>query len=156
MMYNSYMEYINDFFYFVIKPHKDPNTILYCSGVNVTRFSPLTAGRHGQGSNPAVRGLQLIRIGIMDMALKTGGKAKRYNGKECKGIAPTEDSWYTEGLIIEHVTEAFSEEALRYSVINLLKKIGNALRLKDKMPDKILSPQELQRFIEELCVKYNS
>lgn len=150
------MEYINDFLYFVIRPHEKEKTIIYCSGVNVTKFAPLTKGKHGQGSNPAIRGLQLIRSGIMDMALKIGGRPRKYNGQECHGITPTMDTWYTEKLIIENVTESFHEEVLRYSVVNLIKKMANALRLHDKMPDELLSPEELKSFIEKLCVKYEN
>lgn len=150
------MKYVNDFLYFIIKPVKTSSGFIYCSGVNVTKFSPLTKGRHGQGSNPAVRGLQLVRAGIMDMALLKGGKAKKYIDKDCAGLAPTEDTWYTEGLIIENVPQVFSEEAIRYSVTNLLKKIANALRLEDRMPDELLDPAELQGFIEKLCSNYGN
>lgn len=150
------MKYANDFLYFVIKPAETFSGFIYCSGVNVTKFLPLTEGRHGQGSNPAVRGLQLVRAGIMNMALSKGGKAKRYNGNGCADLAPTEDTWYTERLIIENVPQAFSEEAIRYLVTNLLKKIANALRLEDRMPDELLNPDELQGFIEKLCNKYGT
>lgn len=150
------MRYVNDFFYFIIRPDETLSGFIYCSGVNVTKFSPLTKGRHGQGSNPAVRGLQLVRAGIMDMALSKGGKAKKYSGNDCAGLAPTEDTWYTERLLIENVPQAFSEEVIRYSVTNLLKKIANALRLEDRTPDELLDPGELQGFIEKLCNKYGS
>lgn len=150
------MEYINDFLYFVVKPHGvvEQKAFLYCSGVNATRFLAITKGRHGQGSNPAVRGLQLVKAGIMDMAITRGGKPKRYSSQECKGIAPTMDTWYTEHLVIEDIPGTFPEEAIKYSVINLIKKIANALRIEDKMPDDLLAPEELQRFIEKLCMKY--
>ena len=50
---NRAHEYINDFLYFVLRSDekRGPNTLLYCSGVNVSRFSPITKGRHGIGSN---------------------------------------------------------------------------------------------------------
>jgi hypothetical protein len=150
------MEYVNDFLFFVIRPYKakGEDSLLYCSGVNVTRFLPLTKGRHGQGSNPVVRGLQLVRTGIFDMALKNGARAKKISGNECAGITPTMDTWYTEGIIIENAPERFADEAIRYSVIDLLVKISNALRLDEEMPEYLLSPEDLQEFIEGLCRKY--
>lgn len=147
------MEYRNDFLYFVITPLK--RGFLYCAGVNVTGFTPITKGRHGQGSNPVVRGLQLIRVGIMDMVLSEGGRSKRCN-MECAGLAPAMDTWYTEGLIVEDVPETFPAEAIRYSVINLMKKIANALRLEDRMPEDLLEPEELQEFIKKLIIKHDA
>lgn len=150
------MKYVNDFFYFIIMPSKTFSGFIYCSGINVTGFLPLTRGRHGQGSNPAVRGLQLVRTGIIDMVLSKGGKAKRYIGADCAGLTPTIDTWYTEHLIINDVPETFPAEAIKYSVVNLMKKIANALRLNEKMPDELLKPEEIQVFIERLCSKYSN
>jgi hypothetical protein len=55
-------DYINGFMYFVIRPDKSrgDGTFIYCSGVNLFRFLLITKGRHGLGSNPAMRGLQLV------------------------------------------------------------------------------------------------
>jgi len=64
-------EYINDFLYFVIRPDKSKGAgiLRYCSGVNVSLFSPITKGRHGMGANPSMRGLQLVNHGVRALAL---------------------------------------------------------------------------------------
>ncbi len=150
------MNYINDFLYIVIRPSErgEIKSFLYCAGVNGTKFLPLTRGKHGQGSNPAIRGLQLVRAGIMDMALSRGGKAKKCSSKECGGITESNDTWYTDCLLIEGVDNTFPQDVIKYSVINLIQKIANALRIEDKMPKELLEPKDLQRFIEKLCIRY--
>lgn len=145
-------EYINDFLYFVIK-HED-DSLIYCSGVNIFRFLPLTKGRHGLGSNSALRGLQLVNLGVIDMGLSKGWKAAKIKENVCTGLAPTDEAWYTERLLIENISESAPEEIITYGVVSLLKKIGKACMLPDSMPDKLLKPEELQKFIETLCIKH--
>ena len=72
-MINS-LEYINDYLYFVFLPYesKRDNTMLYCSGVNLHRFLPITKGRHRPLANPARRGLQLANLGVRALALESG------------------------------------------------------------------------------------
>jgi len=146
-------EYVNDFFYFVLRPNEQrgPNVLLYCSGVNVSRFSPITRGRHGIGSNPSVRGLQLVNHGVRALALSKGAVPKALRGRECAGLAPTEDTWYTELLLIENAAESFPDEMIGYCVINLLRKIFNACMLEVPLPGELPGPRELQVFLEEQC-----
>jgi hypothetical protein len=145
-------EYINDFLYFVVR--KENSTLVYCSGVNIFGFLPITKGRHGLGSNPALRGLQLVNLGIRDMGLSKGWKVAKIKENVCMGIAPTDEAWYTERLSIENAGEAAPQEIITYGAINLLKKIGKACMLQDNIPDELLKPEELQKFIETLCIKY--
>jgi hypothetical protein len=149
-------EYKNDFLFFVIKPDKkkDKSTLIYCSGVNIARFLPITRGRHRPMSNPAMRGLQLVNIKVRDMALSKGATPKTIRGNECSGIVPTKDNWYTECLLIENAPESLPDEIISYCVINLLKKIDKAILLGAQPPDTMLKPDELQAFIEQMCSKY--
>ena len=151
-------EYINDFLYFVIRPDKrrGEGVWIYCSGVNVARFSPLTKGRHGIGSNPSVRGLQLVNLSVRDRALSQGATPKRIRGDDCSGIAPTEGTWYTELLSIEKMPESFPGEMIEYGVVNLLKKIFKAGMLESQPPDNLLKPEELQGFLDSLCREYGA
>ena len=128
--------------------------MLYCSGVNIVRFLPITKGRHRPMSNPAMRGLQLVNVGVRAMALSNGATPKALRGNECAGIAPTKDSWYTERLLIENAPESLPDEIIHYGVINLLKKINHAILLGAKLPDELLKPDELQVFIGNLCSEY--
>ncbi len=73
MIDKSY-EYKNDFLYFVIRPEESrgETILIYCSGVNVSLFYPVTKGRHGRGSHPAMRGLQLVNHGVRGTGSLTG------------------------------------------------------------------------------------
>jgi hypothetical protein len=149
-------EYINDFLYFVLRPDKSgaKGVLVYCSGVNTFRFHPITSGRHGIGSNPAMRGLQLVNLGVRDLALSKGATPRRIRANDCAGIAPTRDDWYTEILLIENAPASFPDEMIGYGVINLLKKIFKAALLEFKPPDHLPEPDKLQELLEGLCRKY--
>lgn len=129
--------------------------MIYCSGVNVVRFLPITKGRHRPMSNPAIRGLQLVNLGVRALALSRGATPKSVRGNECKGIAPTKDIWNTELLMIKNASESLPDEIINYCVVNLLKKIFKAICLPEvELPDTLLTPDELQVFIENLCSQY--
>lgn len=148
-------EYINDFLFFQIKP--DPGwsagSYIYCSGADLFRFLPITKGRHGLDSNPAMRGLQLVNIGVRELALSKGAAIKPSRGG-CTGIARGNGGWYSERLLIEKAPASFPEEVINYCVINLVKKIIKACTFPDIAPEMLLQPDELQVFLESLCSKY--
>lgn len=147
--------YINNFLFFVIMRDQanGKSAFIYCSGVDVHRFLPITKGRHGQASNPAMRGLQLVNLGIIDMALSKGVTVKKSHGN-CQGIAPTSGGWYSERLHMKNASESFPEEVIEYCVINLVRKIIKASTLPDAAPEILLQPKHLQLFLENLCSKY--
>ena len=148
-------EYRSDFLYFVLRPGSS-GALICCSGVNMTRFSPITKGRHGIGSNPAIRGLQLVNLGVRDLARSQGATAKKVRGNDCAGITPAYDTWYTEILLIENAPESFPEEMIKYCVMNLLKKIFNACMLEVVLPDQLPGPDELRVFLEIQCGAYGA
>jgi hypothetical protein len=151
-------EYINDFLYFVIKPDENSTSgdLICFSGVNVDRFTPITKGRHNPMSNPAVRGLQLIQYDIMALAIENGAVATTIRGHKSKGLPPTDDLWSTECLIIKNAPSSFPDRILNHSVVEILKKIDLASTRQATLPDKLLSPDELQLFIESLCNEYST
>ncbi|HET6514673.1 MAG TPA: hypothetical protein VFG09_05885 [Thermodesulfovibrionales bacterium] len=148
-------EYVNDFLYFVVRPvtEGEKQAWVYCSGVNISRFSPITKGRHGIG-NPSVRALQNVNHGVRSLALSKGARPRALRGNDCAGITPPKDTWYTELLLIENASESFPHEMIDYCVRDLLTRIFRACLLELKLPDKLLKPDELQVFLEDLCVKY--
>ncbi len=153
-MQESY-EYKNDFLYFVIRPDESrgKGALVYCSGVNIVRFSAITRGRHGIG-NPSMRGLQLVNFGVRALALAKGATPRALRGNDCAGIAPTKETWYTELLLIENASGSFPDEMINYCVINLLRKIFKACMLEVELPDTLPAPGDLQDFLEPLCRKY--
>jgi len=148
--------YINDFLYFVVRQdeNRGQGALICCSGVNMERFAPLTKRRHGLGPSPAMRGLQIVKLGINSLALSAGATPKTLRGKDCAGVAPTKDSWYTELLLIENAPETFPEEIINYSVTRLIESIFKACRLELHLPDNLPGPDELQKIIELQCSKY--
>lgn len=151
-------EYINDFLYFVIKPDgkgRGNNAFFYCSGVNISRFLPITKGRHRLGQNPAEKGLQSVNLGVRSLALSHRATPRTIRGNDCAGIAPAKnDLWYSDLLLIENAPESLPDEIINYAVVNLLKKIFLACMMEEKMPDNLLNPDELQTFLEAMCSKY--
>jgi len=148
--------YRNDFLYVALRPDisRGEGVLIYCSGVNVSRFGPITRGRHGIGSNPSVRGLQLVNLGVRDLALSKGATPKAVRGNVCGGIVPTGDTWYTEALLLENAPVLSLDEIIDYAVTNLVRKIFKASMLDLHLPDKPFQPDELQVFLEDLCKKY--
>jgi hypothetical protein len=155
---NKTYEYKNEFLFFILRPdtERGKDTFLYCSGVNVDRFLPITKGRHRPMSNPAIRGLQLVNLGVRALALEQGAtpKALRGNENQCAGIVSPGDIWITERLLIENAPEALPDKIIGYGVTELLKKFDRAIMLQAELPDKLLDPPELQVFLEGMCTKY--
>jgi hypothetical protein len=105
-------------------------------------------------SNPAVRGLQLIQYDIMALALENGTTSKIIRGYKGKGLPPTEEIWSTECLLIKNPPPSLPDRIINHSVVELLKKIYLASTRQATLPDKLLSPDELQVFIETMCNEY--
>lgn len=154
---NKPHKYINDFLYFVFNPEYGGkrDTLLYCSGINIDRFLPITKGRHRPMSNPAIRGLQLVNLGVRSLALSNGATPVAVRGtNDCLGIGAPGSAWSTERLLIKNAPGSLPGRIINYCVIELLKKIDRAIILGADMPDKLLGPEELQVFLEGLCLKY--
>lgn len=145
--------YVNDFLYFVIKTDEesDSGDLICYSGVNVDRFTPITKGRHNPMSNPAIRGLQLIQYDIMALALKSGTNAKPIQGYRDKELPPTREIWSADCLRIENAPSSLPDIIIKHCVVELLKKIDKACTLEAALPDTLLSPAELQVFLESMC-----
>ena len=149
-------EYINDFLYFAFRPdeNRGKGTFIYCSGVELFRFMPITKGRHRPMSNPVMRGLQLVNYDARAMALSKGATPKAIKGEQCSGIVPPGNGWYKEMLLIENAPDSLPDEIISHCVIHLLKKTFRAMGMMEiELPDKLLKPDELQVFIEVLCSK---
>jgi hypothetical protein len=151
------IEYINDFLFVVMRraENRDRGAWTCCSGVNIDRFAPLTKGRHGLSSNPAIRGLQIVKLEIKSLALSKGASPKTIRGNDCAGIAPTRDTWYTEILLIEDAAESLPDEIMNYSVMRLLESIFKACMLELQLPESLPRPDELQELLESQCRKYS-
>ena len=149
-------EYVNDFLYFAVRPdiNKTKNVLLYCSGVNFHRFLPITKGRHRPMSNCAVRGLQLVNLGVRDLALTNGATPKAVTENDCTEVVPVSEGWYREHLLIGNAPASFYNDMVNYCVLALLKSTFKACVLQVDLPETLPGPDELQVFIEKMCRKY--
>jgi hypothetical protein len=144
-------EYINDFLYFIVKSGEN-GALLYCSGVNITRFTPLTAGKHRLGQNIVMKGLQSSNLELRSFILSFGAAPRTIRGGGCYEIQPSDDLWNSESLAIEDVPEGFSpSEVVRFSVRNFLQIVLPQCVPSVKIPEPLPNPAELQAWLDLLC-----
>lgn len=145
-------EYLNDYVYFVVRraPERGADAWVYCSGVNVTRFSALTRGRHGLSSNPVIRGLQLLKHAVSRLAMAEGARPRLVRGRECSGIAPTPEAWYSEILLIEGAPVTLPADIIELCAAELFEKIIALFSPAMEHPGRPLEPAELQNIIAGL------
>jgi hypothetical protein len=101
-----------------------------------------------------MRGLQIANSGVRSLALERGATPKSIQGADCIGIAPTNDTWFTELIRIENAPAQFPEELIRFGVKDLLRSIVKACMLDEAMPEGLLSPLELQQFLDTMCAQH--
>lgn len=147
-------EYINDFIYFTVRQDRrgDKDVLIYCSGINLDRFLPMTRGRLGLGSNPILSGLKLVKYDLCTLAISNGATPRDHCGhSDCFGIAPTKEAWYSEALLIENPGNLQPDEIIRFAVGSMLKRIVNTSLSDHEVPDLFLKPYDLQAHLEILC-----
>ena len=85
-------EYKNDYLYIIIRqaPEYGPKAHLLCCGIDIRRFDPLCRGTHGICSNPAFKGLQLLRADIAAIALRKGASSRPVHYGDCMLVSPGE------------------------------------------------------------------
>lgn len=149
-------EYVNEYLYFVVRPApaRGSDAWVYCSGVNIARFSALTRGRHGLSSNPVIRGLQLLKHSISRLALSRGAEPRLIRGTECSGIAPTQEIWYTEILLIEDTPASLPAEIIDFCREDMIERIVVNCCPEMQRPGRILAPEELQNLLAGLSAGY--
>lgn len=141
--------YINDFLFVVIRPHNGrKGSFLYCSGVNTTKFYPITKDRHGIASNPAFRGLQLLKQDVRAKAIAVQAHTSSVEGVRCAGFGTTEDAWYTEGLFIDNAPDSFPSDILEFAVLNLVNRILTLCLPDYPLLVKLPEPAELQKMLK--------
>lgn len=146
-------EYKNAFLYIILRqaPEHGPRSFLFCSGINLTRFSPLSRGTFGICSNPAFKGLQLLRADVAAFCRKKGVVARAESSPSCAVISPKGDGWYREeSLVIETAPEGFPRELLRFSVTTLLRTVLSVCAPEVKLPSALPTPPKLQAYLESL------
>lgn len=151
------LEYCNDFIYFVVRPAmKDGRVdILYCSGVNLRKMLPITGGRHGLASSPALRGLQIVNRNLRALALSKQMQPRTLKDNGCPDVRHTDDLWYSETLMIENACVSFPVEIIEHCVGDFLRTINKSCRLGEKLPDELIDEAELQILLENWSKKHD-
>jgi len=149
-------EYKNDYLYLVIRqaPDQGPQAYLYCSGINISRFDPICWGKAGICSNPAFKGLQLLRADVSNHALKLGVKTKNADHMNCGPITPRKaEGWYRENMLIDEASPKTIQEVLEFSVMDLVKTVLAVCAPEAKLPARLPNPPAMQKWLESLGVK---
>lgn len=154
----SSCEYKNDLLYIIIRqvPGQGPKTYRLCCGIDIMRFDPLCRGKHGICSNPAFKGLQLLRADVSAIALTKGARPKKGDDGACMLISPRGEGWYRESLMLEDVTPKMAREILEFGVMDLVKKVLTVCAPGAPLPKKLPTPPALQKYIESLVQKTGS
>jgi hypothetical protein len=147
------LEYQNDFFSIVIREsERQPGNYVFCSGISIPKFDPICWGKAGICSNPAFKGLQLLRADVSAFALKRGIVTKNAEFP-CDFKGGHGDGWYQENaLLIENASPEVVQELLQFSVRDLVQTVLTACSPDIYIPAGVLEPKAMQRFLESLSI----
>jgi len=148
-------EYKNAFLYIVIReePRLGPDCYIYCCGINLSRFCRLSWRKGGICSNPAVRGIQLLRTHVSAFAAKQGMIVKKEQGIDSTLITPHGEGWWHENpLRLEQAAPEKIRELLEFSVMDLVRTVLAVcvpdVQVLTAFPDAVA----MQKYLESLSV----
>jgi len=149
--------YSNKFMYFIFRrDESNTATWLYCSGVSMPQFLPITRGRHGLASNPAMRGLQIIDLYLRKELHNRGAHTASVKGNPCGPHVPQGGDWYRQLLFINDADEQVVKELVGQCPLKLVGSIFQACMVTDfVLPAVVPSPEEFESLLAAVCEKYN-
>jgi len=148
-------EYKNAFLYVVIreKPEPVPDSYIYCCGINLSQFCRLSWKKAGICSNPAVRGIQLLRTHVSAFATKQGMIVTKGKIIESTPIVPHGEGWYHENpLRLKHATPDKIRKLLEFSVMDLVRTVLVVCVPDAKIPTDFPHAVAMQKYLESLSV----
>jgi hypothetical protein len=148
-------EYKNAFLYVVIREERGlgPDSYLYRCGINLSRFCPLSWRKGGICSNPAVRGIQLLRTHVSAFAAKQGMIVERAKDADPSPDTPHGEGWYHEHpLRIEHALPERIRELLEFSVMDLVRTVLVVCVPDAQIPAAFSDAVAMEKFLESLAV----
>ena len=149
------LEYKNAFLYVVIReePGAGPGSYIFSSGINTRWFCRLAWKKAGICSNPAVRGIQLLRTHVSAYAADHGMVADNADGADIFAAAPQGDGWWNENpLKIEKASPEKISELLAFSVMDLVRTVLAVCVPDVQVPAAFLDAASMQKFLESLSV----
>jgi len=146
-------EYKNEFFSIIIRESEHhPGSYIFCSGISIPKFDPICWGKAGICSNPAFKGLQLLRADVSYYALQLGIVTKNAD-IPCESKGGYGDGWYQENaLLIEDASPEAVQAILVFSARDLVQTVLTACYPDVKVPAGSLDPKAMQTFLESLIV----
>jgi len=148
-------EYKNAFLYIVIReePRLGPDSYIYCCGINLSRFCRLSWRKGGICSNPAVRGIQLLRTHVSAFAAKQGMIVKKEKGIDSTLITPHGEGWWHENpLRLEQAAPEKIRELLEFSVMDLVRTVLAVCVPDVQVLTAFPNSVEMQKYLESLSV----
>ncbi len=151
------LRYNNKFMYFILsRDESSADSWLYCSGVSMSQFLPITRGRHGLASNPAMRGLQIVDMNLSRDLTDRGAKISAVKGNPCDPLVPKTGDWYRQFLLIGNADGDMVSELAGRGPLELVKSIFKACMISDiAIPDAVPSAEEFEAFLSDVCEKYS-
>ncbi len=146
-------EYKNDFLSVVIRQEPGRDTYCYCCGINLSRFCRLAWRKGGICSNPAVRGIQLLRTHASAFAAKQGMVVEKAKDFDPTPITPQGHGWYHQDpLRLTRATPDRILTLLEFSVMDLVTTVLVVCVPGEKIPASFPDSGEMQKFLESLSV----
>jgi hypothetical protein len=150
-------KYANDFLYVIIQeePGLGPDSYLYRCGINLSRFCRLSWKKGGICSNPAVRGIQLLRTHVSAFAAKQGVTVKKAEDASSAPVTDAPDGhgwWHEHPLQLEQATPDKIRELVDFSVMDLVKTVLVVCVPDAKIPASFPDAAAMQKFLESLSV----
>ncbi len=148
-------EYKNAFLYVVIReePRLGTDSYLYCCGINLSRFCRLSWRKGGICSNPAARGIQLLRTHVSAFAARQGMVVHKEKGFDSAPIVPHGEGWYHEDpLLLAHAVPDKIGELLEFSVMDLVKTVLVVCVPEARLPTSFPDAVAMQKYLESLSV----
>jgi hypothetical protein len=152
---NHSWEYKNNFLYVEIReePGATPGTYIFSCGINTRWFCRLAWKKAGICSNPAVRGIQLLRTHVSAYAAKRGMIADKAEDVDKLTAAPGGNGWWNEDpLRIKGASPEQIRELLEFSVMDLVKTVLVVCVPDVQVPSAFLNEAAMQKFLESLSV----
>ncbi len=149
------IEYRNAFLYIAVReePGAGPGSYVFFSGINTKWFCRLAWKKAGICSNPAVRGIQLLRTHVAAFAAEHGMTAEKAEGVDVFAEAPGGDGWWNETpLRIEKAASGTIRELLEFSVMDLVRTVLVVCAPNVRVPEGFLDEAAMQKFLESLSV----
>ncbi len=148
-------EYKNAFLYVVIReePGLGPDSYIYCCGINLSRFCRLSWRKAGICSNPAVRGIQLLRTHVSAFAAEQGMIVKKTKDIDSAPITPHGEGWYHERpLRLEQAAPERIRQLLEFSVMDLVRTVLVVCVPDARIPTVFPDAAAMQKYLESLSV----